>query len=99
MDNFGMLETIRQVGPGSALAITILAMMFWLIKRIMRDHQEERKSYQIMISNHMSSNTEAMKTLANEIKDRGRTQQEANRYVREEHHEILKALMKMNGKQ
>ncbi len=98
MDNFTLLEGVKQVGLGPALSIAILIMMFWLVKRIMRDHQEERKSYQAMISNHMSSNTEAMKTLANEIKDRGRTQQEANRYVREEHHEILAALMKLNGK-
>ena len=43
MDSFAAIETIKQVGLSAALAIAILAMMFWLIKRIMADHQQERK--------------------------------------------------------
>ncbi len=95
----GIVTLLRDFGLGPALSISVFLLMVWLVKRIMKDHLEERKSYQVIISNHMSSTTVAMKKLTDEIGNQSSVQQEANRYVRDEHREILKALMKINGKE
>ena len=87
----------HEFGLGAALALAIFSVMFWLVKNIMKDHRVERDNYQTVISNHLSATTEGMRKLTDRIGEHDHSQVEASRYVREEHREILTALLKMNG--
>ena len=97
MDEFTLISILRDNGLGTALALAIFCVMFWLVKNIMKDHRAERDNYQEIIKNHLSANTEGMKKLTDKIGSHDSVQQEANRYVRDENREILKALVKING--
>lgn len=99
MDEFSLVAILREFGLGAALALAIFGVMFWLVRNIMKDHRVERENYQIIIKNHLGATTEGMKKLTDSIGNHDKVQQETNRYVREEHREMLRALMKINGKQ
>ena len=98
MENHLMMEVLREFGLGTCLALMVFGLMFWLVKNIMKDHRTERENYQTIISNHLSANTQGMKKLCDEIGSYYKVQQETNRYIRDEHREILKSLTKLNGK-
>jgi len=92
-----LLSVLKESGLSACLALAIFTVMFWLIKNIMKDHRDERKNYQTIISEHMVASAKSIDNLGDKLNEYSKVQRETCTYVREEHREILKALMNLNG--
>ena len=87
----GGYEILRQFGLGVFLSVAILAMTWYLLKKIfdihaaqLRDIDEDRKEERSMWRDAMNKHFQG--------------QEEAHKYQRMEHEQILNNLLKLNGK-
>lgn len=93
-----LMKILAEHGLGACLAIAIFVMMFWLLKNIIKDQREERKSYHTMITTHVAHNTQALNGIMEKSKTQTTLMGDVFIKIKDEHSEILRALRNFNGK-
>jgi len=90
-------ELVQTFGLGIALSIGLFCLLFFLIKHYVKSIDAERSRWISLAENHIKQNTDAMGSLINETKRLSERNDEAHKYQREEHYEMIKILNKIHG--
>ncbi len=89
---------VANYGLGVALSIFIAGFLGWLLRFVLKENAKREDRLATIIENHLHALTESVNRLSQAIAERDRQMQEACRYQREEHREMIHLLERLNGK-
>lgn len=95
--NLETLEAIRAIGLGAVLAIGSFGLLVYLIKHFLKSIDSERDRWMNIAENHIKNNAEVSSRLCNQIESLSKSTEDAHKYQRDEHKEMIKILSKLNG--
>ena len=86
-------------GLGVALSVFIAGFLAWILRFVLKENAKREDRLATIIENHLHALTESVNRLSQAIAERDRQMQEACRYQREEHREMVRLLEKLNGRE
>jgi len=99
------LKALATLGLEVVLAIGVLGLCMWVVKRIITAQEKERKDWSLIIGNHIQHSTKVLQETCNAMKHHNETNKEAHDDQKEEHKgiaetltEVAAILRSLNGK-
>ena len=98
MDIAELVKLAATNGLGIVLSIIIALGMGWVLRFILKESAKREDRLATLIENHLHSLTDSVNRINQATAEKDRQAQEVYRYQREEHQEMIRLLVKLNGK-
>lgn len=98
MDIAEIVKLAATNGLGIVLSVIIAIGLGWVLRFVLKENAKREDRLATIIENHLHSLTDSVSRINQAITDKDRQTQEVYRYQREEHQEMIRLLVKLNGK-